>query len=377
MSMAVRGVDGTTTAALRVINTRTVLERLRLSPNPATLSELARATGLTRPTVHGSLGELNLLGLTDEVAPTSNHQGRPARRYQFAAQAALAAGVDLRPDRVRVHVVDLLGRPVARCYQTHLDLDEPTAAVAAAAHCIATALDDADLDKTRLAALSIAVPGVVGPEGVLWKSVVVPRWVDVDLPGLISSAVPANLSVSVDNAANHAALSELSLRLADDHAPDADSSVFILVDEGIGAGIVLGGEVLRGSRGCAAEVGALDSLRWSTASANLLTRTSSPDLGILSTFPQSHGQLRQALIQFATDVAVGTSALVLAFDPEVVVFGGVLATVDDDYLDLIRTELATRCIYPPKVVQARFGEDAVARGAAIRALRAAEAQIFP
>lgn len=200
-----------------------------------------------------------------------------------------------------------------------------------------------------------------------------PSWVDVDLPAMLSAEIDTHPLVVVDNAANHAALSE---GLTGDKA-DPAGMVFVLVDEGIGSGVVVDGAVVRGARGAAGEVGALDRLRWLQASDDLLRRTGARDLEIVLDYGHSSGGTREALIDFASDIAVGAAAMVLAYDPARVVIGGIVGMADEAYLDLIREHLSRLCLYPPTVMRARFGEDAVVRGASMHALEVAQRVMFP
>ena len=95
------------------------------------------------------------------------------------------------------------------------------------------------------------MPGLVAADGVVR---VAPNlgWQDVDAGG--AAARPrSDLPVTVDNEANLAALSELRASAA----AGTPSFVYVSGEIGIGAGIVLGGELYRGVRGWSGEIGHL------------------------------------------------------------------------------------------------------------------------
>lgn len=374
-SVTSEAIDGSTTASLRLVNTRTVLAQLREARAPRTLGELAAATGLTRPTIEGALMELGKLALTVEESPLreTGVTGRPGRRWRFAPEAWAAAGIDLRPDRIRVEVVDMSGAITGAASQGSLSLDDPHAAVTAACDQVHAALRRSGLPEDLLQAVAVSVPGVVDQAGRLWKSEVVPRWVDAGIADMLSTVLPHAVPVALDNAANHAALAESTVGVG----IGASSMVFVLVDEGIGTATILDGRLIRGARGAAGEVGAIRKMRWSTAAERLLRRTGAPSLDVLFDFPASSGRARDALVDFATDIAAGTAAMVLAIDPELVVMGGIVSRADESFFDVIRERLAGSVLYPPTVVRASLGDGAVVRGASLQALRTVEAVRFP
>jgi predicted NBD/HSP70 family sugar kinase len=102
----------------------------------------------------------------------------------------------------------------------------------------------------RVTALALAVPGLV--DATTGRLLLAPNlgWRDVDVVGLLRrEPLLSDLPVTVDNEASFAALGELSAS----HGPR--DFVHVSGDVGIGAGVVLGGQLYRGSRGWAGEIG--------------------------------------------------------------------------------------------------------------------------
>ena len=82
---------------LRRINSAVVLHALRAA-DCATLTEVTRVTGLSRPTVEGVVEGLIEGGLVVEKAAdesVARRQGRPARRFRFRAEAGHLLGLEI------------------------------------------------------------------------------------------------------------------------------------------------------------------------------------------------------------------------------------------------------------------------------------------
>src|SRR4051812_27182547 len=104
-------LSGHTTSMLRRLTHLTTLRAVR-SGGAMTLAHIARASGLSRPTVASQLEELAEQGWVEEQPATSSG-GRPARRFRFRAQAGYIVGVDIGAHTVRAGVADLFGEMLA------------------------------------------------------------------------------------------------------------------------------------------------------------------------------------------------------------------------------------------------------------------------
>jgi predicted transcriptional regulator len=110
-------ITGADLSRLRELNSLTVVRGLRDQP-PATVTELANLTGLSRPAVDVIVQGLVTSGWATVVEPGANSTvGRPARRYRFNGTAGHVLGVDVGGHKILVLVADLDGNVVhtARC----------------------------------------------------------------------------------------------------------------------------------------------------------------------------------------------------------------------------------------------------------------------
>lgn len=253
---------------MRRLNAGRILERM-WGGEPATASELMAATGLTRATVLALCRDLASQGWLQLVEDTrragSYSKGRPALRYAFRAEARFVVGVDAAQDDVRVMVADLSGREVARAERElcsgRVAMDSERDAGAYRRQEILAAVDQAvssaGIDEGQVGDMVLGVPAPVDAQG-RSPAGLNEFWGQMN-PDLISLASGRGWNTTVENDANLAAIAELP-KIASDADPPQGSLSFAALFSGerIGSGIVLGGELLRQSRGTAGELGVLD-----------------------------------------------------------------------------------------------------------------------
>ncbi|MBE1515918.1 ROK family protein [Nesterenkonia halotolerans] len=246
---------------IRQLNSARVLSCM-WGRDPSTATELMHATGLTRATVLALCRELTDQGWL-EVSENSRQagqysKGRPALRYAFRAGASHVVGVDAGQHRITASVADLRGTELGTA---QLTLDpEPADSPAETAplrraqilQTVDTALEQAGLDPAQVACMVIAVPAPVDDAGASPEGLN-PFWSQMN-PDLISLGTDRGWDSAVANDADLAALAELDLQ----QSSNTESFAVILSGERLGAGLVLGGDLLHQPRGGAGELGMLE-----------------------------------------------------------------------------------------------------------------------
>ncbi len=237
------------TALVRTINERSLLDLLR-SDGPTSRVELARTTGLSKPTVSAALANLLSYGLVDEAGSASGKPGPAAIIYRASAHIATVMSLDIGRSWIRVAIADLAGTLLVR-------QDIPNKARTS------TALKASVVDLVNLAQRDATMTGrpqptvcVVGGPGIPDASTETMR-VASNVPGWSKRGFLAELraviagTVLFENDVNLAAVGEHS------HGAAVGLTDFILVSigTGIGCGIVVRGELLRGATGAAGELG--------------------------------------------------------------------------------------------------------------------------
>ncbi|TPQ18455.1 ROK family transcriptional regulator [Streptomyces sporangiiformans] len=364
---------------LRRINSAVVLHALRAT-DFATLTEITRVTGLSRPTVEGVVEGLVEAGLVVETAAeegAARRQGRPARRYRFRAEAGHLLGLDVGPHQVAVLLADLDGRilgTTAKEVDETASADERLDRLRAA---VAELLRRAGVARGSLRAVGVGTPGIVEADGTVRLGTALPEWTGLPLGERLRRSFKC--PVLVENDANAAAVAEHWKGAA----TESDDVVFVLAGLSPGAGSLIGGRLHRGYGGAAGEIGALHLLGREATPETLLSTTGEPlhpldEQAVAAVFAQAREgdqRARAAVDRFMQRLVHDVAALVLALDPELVVIGGWAAGMDG-VLEPLRKELARYCLRPPRVVLSLLGEAAVATGALRLALDHVEEQLF-
>jgi predicted NBD/HSP70 family sugar kinase len=330
-------------SSVRAHNLALVLRTVANSEIPISRASTSAVTGLTRATVSALVDDLIAGGLLTEHDPAPRSgAGRPAAGLALDPDGAFGLGLEVNVDYLAACAIDLSGVVRRRVVEDHAQGD-----LGAMARLARPFVDD-----FRPAAAALAVPGLVSGDGLIR---VAPNlgWRDVD------AAAALGFPVTVDNEANLAALSELRA------AGGRPSFIYVSGEIGVGAGIVLDGELYRGARGWSGEIGHL---------------TVDPDgrpcrCGARGCLEQYAGQ--EAIHDIdgaATALGVALSAVVNLLDLDTIVLGGIYGPLLPDLRPGIERELRRRVLTselaPVTLRAAALGADAAMRGAAESVIRA-------
>ncbi|MFI7703605.1 ROK family protein [Nonomuraea sp. NPDC049480] len=362
---------------LRQLNSLTAIRALRRA-GPLTLSALAERTGLSRPSMKEVAGELMALGWVEEVPPSPGTMGRPARRYRFRADNGYLVGVDIGGHNIRAALSDLDGEILAETRQPVLPdapLEERLAAIErAVSGCLA-------LSRTTVAdvwSIAVGTIGVIDVEGRVIYSAAVPAWRDLDLAGKLREMFPCQ--VLIENDSRLAAMAETRRGVA----RGARDVVFLHVGRRMGAGLIIDGKVHRGFGAASGEIVMLPEARWFNAPEHLHTCACVPE----GTAPEDAAGYTlaaarngdpvaiEAVERYVDDLAVGTAAMVLILDPEMVVLGGGFSRSSDVLLGRLRERLERVCMRIPEVRASTLGDECVVVGAIDYAVDHLDDQLF-
>ena len=342
-------------ASLREANRLRVLEALR-DQGAMTQVEIAGATGLSPATVSNMVKELDAAGVV-ELSP-SIRNGRRAVLVSLATGNTLLAGIAFGDRDVRVAIAtgprDIVARQRMPLPANH-NADEGMERAARLLHDL---VEKSGKTMPDVKAVGIGIPapvdsvtGQVGSESIL------PGWRGVDVAQEMRRRL--GVPVSVDNTANLGALGELRCGALQ----GVQNGVYVKLSYGVGAGLVLGGEVFRGHAGTAGEIGHLtiDEHGPICRCGNrgcLETFIGSPALS--DALVGSHGRLtlrdvitraldgdqgcRRVLDDAGRHLGVALAGLVNLLNPEVIVLGGQLSLVGDLITDPMKRALERSAI---------------------------------
>ncbi|HYI50239.1 MAG TPA: ROK family protein [Microbacterium sp.] len=366
-----------------------------------TATDAMAVVGLTRSTTIDVIDELVARGLVHELpnarAGGDYQKGRPARRFELRADAAVVVGTDVGPAHILTAVADLRGEILAlERTATDLDHDSPDERRAAATSAVDDALRAAGRTRDDVLALCAGVPAPVDSAGAspphrngFW------RRMNPNLTELFGTWAPL---VRVENDASLAAVAEGSVGAA----VGVRDFVTLLSGEFLGAGAVVDGSLLRGAHGGVAEMVAFDHVvgvedaggltvrisRW--AQEAILSGEFSRDGALEESWPAaSDGREVLALARAGDPDAehlVARAGRVLSivagvfgslFDPRRVVLSGMAPEDAADLVEAARASLPLELDLPaPELVASELGGDVVCVGAVSAALDAARAGVL-
>ncbi|MGA5425992.1 ROK family protein [Streptomyces koyangensis] len=364
---------------LRRINSAVVLHALR-GTECATLTEITRVTGLSRPTVEGVVEGQIEAGLVVEVAAeegAARRQGRPARRFRFRAEAGYLLGLEIGSHRVSAVLADLDGRILGTAQKAVLASAPADERLERLRATVADLLRRTGVSRQAVRAVGVGSPGIVEADGTVRLGTALPEWTGLELGERLRRSF--RCPVLVENDANTAAVAEHWKGAA----AGSDDVVYVMAGLSPGAGSLIGGRLHRGFGGAAGEIGALHLLGRGETPETLLSTNGEPlhpldEQAVAAVFADARdgdAQAQAALDRFVRRLVHDVAALVLALDPEVVVIGGWAAGLDG-VLEPLRKELARYCLRTPRVALSVLGEAAVATGALRLALDHVEEQLF-
>ena len=353
---------------LKDLNERTVLDTIRAGA-PISRAEISRRAGISKPTVSLALQSLLEAGIVREAAHDPDGPSYGAVFFEPVAEAALVLGFDLGARFLRGAVCDLAGAVRAR-----QDVELPSPGAEAALEAIgalrSSLVDAAGLDDELLDGVVVGVPGVVATTGRIELATNVPGLEETDVAGELAARL--GLPVTLENDINLAALGEQWSGVA----RGVDDFVFISIGTGLGAGLVLRGELHRGHNGAAGELdyalgslgseldpcaGAVVALAEELAGDGSRTALAAPyDARKLFAAAREGDELAQAVVsESARRIAMHVAPIAGVADVDLVVLGGGIGSNGDLLLEPVRALLRDWLPYPPRVEVSSLGDGAV------------------
>ncbi|MFF4394864.1 ROK family protein [Streptomyces sp. NPDC001480] len=369
---------------LRSTNERLLLDRLR-TLGAASRAQLARETGLSKPTVSSALAALEAAGLVREVGTHAPERGRTAVLYSPDPAAGYALGVDVGRGWLRVAVADLDGTLVARA-----DVRNRARGADALADLVVSSarqvVASSGVDPAEVVHAVVGTPGVYDErQRRVRYAMHLPGWGRAGLLDRLREEL--GVPLEVHNDANLAALGEYT------YGVGAGSRLFayILIGTGLGMGVVSEGRLFTGAHGLAGEIGFLPwpgqqkPERLEDAVSGVAVVEAARRFGmsgqltakaVFDAARQGNTAARQAVRLEGERIAHTVAAAAAVLDPDLVVLGGGVGHSVDLLLGPVREHLRALTPLRPKIAPSRLGEDAVLLGAVATALGTAREMVF-
>jgi N-acetylglucosamine repressor len=360
---AVRKIDPrkfqrATRTTTKDINRQIVLNLVR-EYQPISRADLARRMEVARGIVTPLVNELIEQGLLVEGATGTSARGRKPTLLHVRSHDRLTVGVDVRLSETQIMLSDFSGRTLAT--ELLATPARPEQLVQALAVRIRR-LVDAHAADGECQGVGLVVPGMVDRSTGRLVNAPTLGWRDVDLRGALEKAI--ELPVHVERDAVACALAQMWM--GQGVVDGQDSFAYVTFSDGVGAGLVVGGHVVRGHRDAAGEFGhiplALDGPAclcgsrgcWEAYTSNtavvahylgreLVTRESYAEVrrsrltvaDIISRARAGDAAARASLEVTGRYMGLGLAAIVNALNPARIVVGGEIAAA----WDLIRPQV--------------------------------------
>jgi predicted NBD/HSP70 family sugar kinase len=378
---------------LRELGEQAVLETI-FRRGPITRPEIAIATELSKPTVSAAVSRLEQGGLIRATGRRTGQRGRNPIAYMVSKQVGFVVGGDIGGSNLRVAAADLFGEPIC-------DLKQPTTKAGGRAlgmqllEMVTEVIDSAGTVHGRPLALAISTPGIidqstgrvtslaynVAPEGGFDPIEVIRDRLDIP--------------VLVENNVNLAAVGEKWFGLA----RGVSTMVFILLGVGIGMGIVIDDEVVRGAHGAAGEIGYLPlsvdpfdprhrlhgGLEDEIGAAGIVSAyndgraAADPELSavheVFELASQGNAAARSVVDHVAARLGTAIATVCAILDPELVVLGGGIGS-SPLLLSPVRGAAASLVPITARIETSLLGDRAALRGAIAVALHTARTSLL-
>lgn len=360
----------------RDANRRLVLQSV-FSREPVSRAGVARDTGLGKPYVSELVGELVADGPVIELGVGTSDVGRPPTMLGIDVGRLSTVAIDISVNPFRGYLTDLRGRPLPGT-ERQVGRRIGRGAVDSVRQLCRELLEASPRDTLGI---GIGVPGLVDDQGTVLRATIL-GWEGEALASELTEDL--RVPVHVANDADAAAMAEFGRR----NLSPGSSIVFVLIGEGLGAGIVLGGRLHHGDGfaagelghvtvdaaglecqcgrvGCLETIASVAGLRRAYEEASLADESLAPfDLERLKETVTGIAVLRQGGASLGRALANVISVL----DVRLIVLGGAVVQAGPVFIDSVRQAAVDHVVYSgraaPETHYSAAGGDAVLMGSA-------------
>lgn len=367
-------LSGTNLARAGDYNQRVVLQAIRTT-SETTRVDLCRTTGLTAPTIANITRKLMEAGLVKEIGRLQGPRGQPAIRLTIEPLGCVAIGLNIDRDHLTLVALDLAGEVRARIGRD-IAFALPGDVVDFVKEALEPLLQQAGVGRDRILGVGVAVPDDLGRIPLPGRPQDYQDWVNLSIPELLAPVLP--WPVLVDNDAAAAAVGEAQSGTG----RAVPSFFYILINSGLGGGLMIDRHYVEGANRRSAELGLLPDMTSAVAGAVVQDIVSLSALlqylsnaGIAVTSPdeidETDPAVRPVLERWIDAASLALVAPLVnvncLIDPHAVMIGGRLS---ETLVDALIERLCERLAELPlpvmaPIVRAALGGDAPVIGAAL------------
>lgn len=376
---------------LRTLNEKAVLQRL-LSAGPLTRTELEAFTGLSKPAMFELLRRLEAAKLICRYGEKAGAYGPKAGLWSIEPTSSFVVGIDVNAHGIDAALSDITGQTAATVH-TLCESGERYDARQRLFDVIEQLAQRAGIEPEAIDQFVVGLPGIVDIEnGNLHKGQQLPNWQGFHITEAISERI-GHGHVLIENDVNLVALEEMSSGVA----KGVRSFILFWMGDGVGAGVVIDGKLLRGATGAAGELGGTMVPERPAASGEtvgLAPLETLLSLSAIEALAARHGlaatdgveAIKRAtaagghepfFAELAHRVTAGLAGAIGILDPHMVILAGAVGTAGGKPLMRgVAENLRELIVSVPQIVPSGTGERAVRDGAVELALQLSRDRLF-
>jgi glucokinase-like ROK family protein len=389
------------------LNKYAILDLIRFTPGGISRVELARRLGLTRAAVTTIVNDLVDCGLVREAESHTAPTGRRPIVLEINPERGRVVGIDMGATHVELLLADFSAR-VLHEIEAPFDITSgPQVCLADIDRLLRQLLAEAALALDEVAAVGIGVPGpVVLDQGVVTDPPIMPGWDGYPIRDRLSQMW--DLPVALNNDAELGALGEWAYGAGRGER----NLAYIKIGTGVGAGLLLDGQIYGGTTGGAGELGhitlnengplcscgnrgcletmvggnaishrAIEAVKRGqrTQLASIHPAEAISEGDIIAAAQRGDLLAQQIMIEAGGHLGTAIASLVNLFNPGMVVVGGGVAQTGDLLLEPVRQTVRQRSLKAAsrvvRITTALLGRRSTGMGAVVQALSIAVHQI--
>jgi glucokinase len=367
---------GGSAKVLNELNMSAVLDRIRRGKE-VSKSSLSREMNLSLPAISRIVATLIKQKYVLEVGPGKSSGGKRPTILRFHAERSYVIGIGVDIGFIDIMLADLSGNEKKTIYKKFPADREPKEMINIIVEYIDRIVEETKIDRKKLEAISIGVPAMIeNKTGLVKLCPSIPDWEGMNLSKVLSEKVGKD--VFVDNEANLSLLGEKWKG----KAKGLDNVVFIGMETGIGAGILINGKLFRGSDGSAGEIGYMyidknidrepsypygqfeylacnTSLRRELEKSGLCENRKEKGIADLV----QDNSIRTHILEIVDHFAFGIANLIAVLNPELIVIRGELFYESDYCFNYLKDKVDSLTTFKARIARSALKERAVTFGA--------------
>jgi glucokinase-like ROK family protein len=392
----------TTTFRYRIgktVNKRVILDMIRFTPGGISRAELARQMYLTRSAISSIIDDLKELGLVDEVETGPTTGGRRPILLAINPHYGYIVGIDMGATHLGIVLTDFSAHVLEEIEYPFSVADGPNSCLTQLNNYLTELLSRVKLNINQISAIGMGVPGPIAADtGEVSSPPIMPGWDGYPIRKHLEELW--QVPITIGNDAELGALGEWAYGAGRGER----NLVYIKVGTGVGAGLLLDGQIYRGTTGYAGEIGhvtiqengplctcgnhgCLEAMAGGLAIARYAreaieegrrTQLSAIPLDNIHAIDVAAAAQRGDLIaqQIITDAGVhlgiAVASLINFLNPSMVVIGGGVSQLGDLLLEPIRKTVMERSLNSSakvvRITSAVLGQRASSMGAVVQAI---------